>query len=174
MEKMKIAFGSVSEQKIGYLKEVIEDMGMEAEIIAVKAESGIAEQPMTSDETKNGSVNRARYAINNAKGSDCGMGVEIGYHPLENDKYEIFCWATLVAKDNVCVSQRSHGLMMPEFYQKKLKEGEDLHNHVMEYFKLNTDPVTQYVAEIIRGRKPFIIQAIRDALIFYFKKGEFE
>ena len=63
MEILKIAFGGTSEQKIGYLKEVLEELNIKAEIIPVKVESGITEQPMTSEETKTGSLNRAINAL---------------------------------------------------------------------------------------------------------------
>ncbi len=44
MPKFKIALGTSSEQKIGYLKEVLEELGIEAELIVNDVKSGISEQ----------------------------------------------------------------------------------------------------------------------------------
>jgi len=173
MEKMKLALGTASEQKRRYLEEVLTEMGIEADIFPFQVESGISEQPMTSDETKQGSVNRAAAALAADDGSDCALGIEVGYHPVEDDKYEIFCWATVTDRAGSCISQRSHGFIMPEFHQEKMRQGLNLGDHVKEYFKMDADPVVQYVAEMIRGRKPFITNAIKYALIFYLRKGEY-
>lgn len=173
MDKIKLALGTLSSQKREYLEEVLREIGIEADIFPVEVESGVSDQPMTSDEAKQGSINRAKSALQKASDYDKSLGIEIGYHPVEEDKYEIFCWATIVDRDGLCISQRSHGFMMPEFHQDKLRQGLNLGDHVREYFKLDTDPVTQYVAEIVRGRKPFITEAVKYAFIFYMKKGEF-
>ncbi|MFA4999358.1 MAG: DUF84 family protein [Parcubacteria group bacterium] len=173
MTKLKLALGSVSEQKLGYLKEILAEIGVSAEIFAHKAESGVAEQPMTSEETKAGSINRAKAALEAISQADCGIGIEIGYQKLEGGKYEIFCWTTITDRDGVVVSRRSQGFVMPNFYQEKLHEGKDLCDYVREYFKFGPDSVTRYVAEMIRGRKPFIIWALRDALVSYLKRNEF-
>jgi non-canonical (house-cleaning) NTP pyrophosphatase len=76
-------------------------------------------------------------------------------------------------REGVCVSQRSHGFMMPEFHQEKIRKGENVGDYVQGYFKLSADPVVQYVAEMIRGRKPFITTAIKHVLIFYLRREEF-
>jgi len=86
----KIAAGTTSNQKISYLKEILNEFEVEYEIIPNEVESGVDSQPMTSYETKQGSINRAQRALNNSNEADFGIGIEAGYI-LDNDRYSIFC-----------------------------------------------------------------------------------
>jgi non-canonical (house-cleaning) NTP pyrophosphatase len=173
MAVRKIAVGTTSEQKIGYLKEVLALIGIDAEIFSVAVESGVSEQPMTSKETKTGSINRSRLALENMPDADVGLGIEVGYHPREGTGHDILCWVTIIDKEGDTVSRESQRFQLPRFHQKILDDGFYLGEHVDEYFNAGDDPVTQYVAQILKGRKPFITQAIEQALIFYLHGKEF-
>ena len=63
MKILKIAVGTTSEQKMGYVEEALSELGLKAEIVGAEVQSGISEQPLTSEETKKGSANRAREAL---------------------------------------------------------------------------------------------------------------
>ena len=173
MAVKKIVVGTTSEQKIVYLKEVLTLIGIDAEIFSVAVESGVSEQPMTSEETKVGSINRSRRALECVPDADMAIGVEVGYHPREEPGHDILCWATIIDKEGNVVSRESQCFQLPRFHQKVLDDGQSLGEHVDEYFNAGDDPVTQYVAQILKGRKPFITQAIEQALIFYFHGKEF-
>jgi len=86
----KIAVGTTSSQKIKYLREVLDETELSYDIVPVEAESGVASQPMSSSETKNGSINRARVSLETVYDADFGIGVEAGYE-LEDSRYSIFC-----------------------------------------------------------------------------------
>jgi non-canonical (house-cleaning) NTP pyrophosphatase len=173
MAVRKIAVGTTSEQKISYLEEVLALIGIDAEILPAAVESGVSEQPMTSEETKVGSINRSRRALECVSDADMAIGVEVGYQPREESGHDILCWATITDKEGNTVSQESQRFQLPRFHQKVLDDGQYLGEHVDEYFDAGDDPVTQYVARILKGRKPFITQAIEQALIFYFHGKEF-
>ncbi|MDE2099919.1 MAG: DUF84 family protein [Patescibacteria group bacterium] len=173
MAVRKIAVGTTSEQKIGYLKEVLALIGIDAEIVPAEVKSGVSEQPMTSEETKTGSINRSRRALECVPDADMAIGVEVGYHPREESGHDILCWATIIDREGNAVSRESHRFQLPKFHQKVLDDGQYLGEHVDKYFNAGDDPVTQYVAWILKGRKPFITQAVEEALIFYFHGKEF-
>ncbi len=172
MKNLIIALGSTYEQKINYLKEVLTELGIKATIIPVEVESGISSQPLTSKETKQGSINRAKEALKKVS-ADLGIGIEVGYHKNSFDKYEILCWATIIDKEKNQISTRSHTLLLPKFHQNILRKNKYLGDHVKDYLKTSNDKIIQEIGIIIRDRKPFITNALHNALIRYLKREEF-
>jgi inosine/xanthosine triphosphatase len=165
---MKIAVGTVSAPKLQYLKEVLDELDINAELIPVEVESEISEQPLTSEETKNGSINRTKNAFLKCKDADIAIGVEVGYHPNNNGKYEIFCYATLIDKNGELFSVESHRLLLPDFHQKILKDNKYLGEYVREYLNENHDEYSQKVGEDIRSRRSFIKASIKAVFSEYF------
>lgn len=174
MKPLNIAVGTTYDQKINYLKEVLTELGLEANIIATKVESGVADQPMTSLETKRGSINRAKEALRKNPEADFAIGIEVGYDLNEDKNYEMFCWASIVNKEDNIISHMSQRFLLPKFHQEVLKKNLYLGDYVREYLKISTDNLTKYVGEIIQWRKPFITTAIKYALIRYLKREEFD
>ena len=117
MNKFIIAVGTTSEQKISYVKEILNEIDLPAEIKSVKAKSGVSEQPLTKEETKKGSLNRARNALKQIPEADIGLGIEIGYHK-KKERYNMFCYASIIDKNNKIISCKSHEFNLPEFHQK--------------------------------------------------------
>lgn len=173
MKKLKIAVGTTSVQKIGYLKEVLKEFKIKSSINSVEVQSKVSDQPTTSSETKTGSINRAKNALKEIKDADFALGVEVGYHKYLKNKYEMFCWATIVDKYGHKISNQSHKFLLPEYHQEILNRGKFLGNYLDEYSKKVQDSVGVYVDNMIRHRKPFITSALKDVLIRYFKKEEF-
>lgn len=56
----KVIVGSTSEHKIEAVKEALLRLGVEAEVVGVKTESGVNEQPVGFKEIYQGALNRAR------------------------------------------------------------------------------------------------------------------
>lgn len=164
---MKIAVGTTSEQKLGYLKELLEELQIEADTFPLEVASEISEQPKTSSETKRGSVNRAKNALSKHQDADVALGIEVGYHPNRNGDYKIFCWATIIDKHGRQISTRSHSMLLPQFHQKHLKEDRYLGDYVRQYLIENPDPIAQEFGMIIRNRKPFIQTSVRLVLFEY-------
>ncbi|PIU33269.1 inosine/xanthosine triphosphatase [Candidatus Woesebacteria bacterium CG_4_10_14_0_2_um_filter_39_14] len=173
MEKLIIALGTTYKQKIDFLKEVLNEIGVKAKIIPVKVESGVSSQPLISKETKQGSINRAKKALENIEDADCGIGIEIGYQKNNEGKYEMLCWTTIIDKKDIQISAKSHQFLLPVFHQDILKENKYLGDYVREYLKTSNDKIIQEIGIIIRDRKPFITNALHNALIRYLKKEEF-
>lgn len=162
---MKIALGSTSAQKAQYLKEVLQELNLEASIIPTEVESGVSEQPITLNETREGSINRAKESLKKRKDADFAVGIEIGYEKNKSHKYEIFCCSTIVDRKNSLETCYSEKLELPDYFQKLLDKNEYLGNYVKEYMETEN----KQLGEIILSRKPFIIKAIRDVLHLYLK-----
>lgn len=170
---MKIVIGSESEQKIGYLKEVLKEMRIKAEVIPCKVESGISDQPLNEEETKTGSLNRAKRAFAKNLNADFAMGIEVGYHRNKNGRYEIFCCVSIVGKDNFSLSCNSNKFLLPKFHHEKLVKNEYLGDHTREYYAKTKDPVKIYIGTVLNDRSFLIKDALRQAIIQYLNKEEF-
>ncbi len=174
MENINIALGTTSDQKIKYLEEVISELGFTACIISVKTDSGVSEQPMTEDETMTGSVNRAVTALCAVPEANVGLGIEVGYNPIDGGKYEIFCFASIVNNDQELLSQKSYGFILPRFHQQIIEKNISLSDHVRDYIISKESPVERYLGEAIRGRELFIKDSLRRLFIYYLAKKEFD
>lgn len=161
---MKIAVGTTSDQKLGYLREILDDLKITADLLPTEVPSGVPEQPISSDETKTGSINRAKGAMSKTDGADISMGIEVGYHPDDKGDYEMFCWVSIITKDGKCLSAQSHKLLLPPFHQDILKTNQYIGDHVQRFLAENPDEASQEIGNIIRFRKPFIEAAIRSVL----------
>lgn len=70
MKKQLVCVGSTSEHKLRAVREALDELSIPAEVIGVKASSGVPEQPVKSrenDEILEGAVNRARNVYEFAK-----------------------------------------------------------------------------------------------------------
>ena len=173
MKKIKIAVGTTSEQKLKYLKEVLKDLKVKAELFPVAAKSGVAEQPKTTGETEKGAINRAIAAANEVKDEDFSIGIEVGYHQ-EKQGYEMFCWVAILDKSGYQISSQSHKFLLPKYFQDLLQKDIYLGNNLDGYLQKSKDRKhKKYVDDIVRHRKPFIENALRNALIRYLNKEDF-
>lgn len=173
MTTLKIAVGTTSEQKIKYLKEVLKELKIKSEIIAVDIKSGVAEQPKTSEETEQGAINRAKSAFEKAKEADCAIGIEVGYHKNNKGEYEMFCWVAIINKNGYQISSQSHKFLLPKYYQELLKKDIFLGDNLDGYIKDKNNHIEKQIDDIVRHRKPFIENALKHALIRYLKQEDF-
>jgi len=171
----KIAVGTTSEPKLKYLKEVLKDFEIKVKLFPVEVQSGVSEQPKTTEETERGSINRAVRAAEKVEGEDFAIGVEVGYHRNKNAEYEMFCWVTIIDKDGYQISSQSHRFLLPKYYQEVLDNNLFVNEHLDGYIKNKKSvPIAKkHIDEIIRHRKPFIENALRHALIRYLNKEDF-
>ncbi len=176
MGKITIALGTTSDQKIKYLEEVLAELEIEAELIPIEVASGVTDQPKTTEETEQGSVNRAKGAFMKIPAADFAIGIEVGYHKNSNDEYEMFCWVTIIDKNGYQISSQSHKFLLPKYHQGLLNEDKYLGDHLDGYLKdeKSTNHVKKHIDDIIRYRKPFIENALKNALICYMQKEDFD
>jgi len=170
MKKLIIAIGTISKQKTKYLKEALKDLKISAEIIPIKVESNISNQPKNTKETKQGSINRAKEALKTEY--DFSIGIEVGYNKNKG-KYEMFCFVTIIDKKGYQKSSQSCKLLLPEYHQKILNKGKYLGDSLDGYTNKSNNPIRKYINDIIRYRETFIKDALQKALILYLIKEDF-
>ena len=167
---MKIAVGTTSPQKIQFLEEVLRELGVIYSLEPVNISSAISDQPTSSKETKQGSINRAKNALVKSQKAVFSLGIEVGYNLNHQGDYEMFCWVTVLDNKGKQISARSHKLLLPAFHQKILKENKYLGEFVRQYLDENSGELEQHIGIIIRDRKPFIQTATKSAILNYFIK----
>jgi putative (di)nucleoside polyphosphate hydrolase len=165
MKTLKIAVGTTSEQKIGYLKEILDEIGINVEIIPTEAKSGVSDQPITEEETQTGSINRAKVAFESVEDADFGIGIEVGYHKNKDENFEMFCCTSIFGKGEAIASCFSTKFLLPDFHQQILKENKYLGEYVHKYKEEIDEPIINYTRELVRGRKPLIVEATRNVLL---------
>ncbi|MFA6518792.1 MAG: DUF84 family protein [Candidatus Shapirobacteria bacterium] len=164
---MKIALGTGSERKRAVLEGVLVELGVKATIESFEVLSGVANQPISSKETKRGAINRAKNALAKFNEADCSLGIEVGYQKNRKSDYEMLCWAALISRDGKRFLARSHKLLLPKFHQNILKKNKELGDFVRQYLAENPDPVCQHIGIIIKDRIPFIETAVKLVLLKY-------
>lgn len=164
---MKIIVATTSKPKLEYLSEVLGELGHDIQLVPVDVKSDVSDQPLSEIETKSGSINRAKNALGCIDNADFSIGIEVGYHPDSNGKYEIFCFATIVDGNGTQLSSESHRLLLPDFHQNILKEGKDLGSYVRQFLYENSDEYSQNIGEDIRTRKSFIKSAVKSVISEY-------
>ena len=123
MKKLTIAVGTISPQKITYLKEVLKELGIKAVIKPVEVKSEVSDQPTTSNETKKGAINRAKNALREIKNADFSLGIEVGYHKILKINLKCFVGQPLLISKNIKYLKQSHRFLLPEYHQKILSSG---------------------------------------------------
>jgi len=162
---LNIALGSKSDQKLGYVKQVLLEINIDAKISPTDQPSGVADQPLTCEETKRGALNRARLAYHAIPGCHIGLGIEVGYQVNEKGQYEMLCWASIIDKSERHFLFRSQSFELPDYFQDILRSGKPLGRYVDDYLKEAEDVPVRYLASMIKDRKPFIVEALRGVLL---------
>lgn len=171
---IKIALGTTSDNKITYLKEVLDALDLEAKIIPINADSGVTGQPRTEKETKQGSLNRAQAALKQYPDAEIGLGIEIGYEPI-NGAYFMHGWTSIVGRDGNPYSEQSSALELPKFFYQFLHDHEEdgVGFHVREFGEQREENTWRHFAKIIQYREPFIKESVRNAILRYIYRDEY-
>jgi inosine/xanthosine triphosphatase len=128
---MKIAIGSTNPTKIQAAERSARKVWPDAEFVAVAVPSGVAEQPMSDEETIQGALNRAREALTVAA-ADVGIGVEGG---VDDSPMGMFAtgWAVVVDNQGTVGIGGSGRLPLPESIAARIRAGGEL-GPVMDQF----------------------------------------
>ena len=122
---MKIAIGSTNPTKVEAACRAAAKVWPQGEVVAVAVPSGVAEQPMSDDETIRGAVNRARKALAAVDGVQIGMGVEGGVQDTPHGMF-VGGWAAVVDREG-CLGIGAGGrVLLPESIARRIRAGEEL------------------------------------------------
>ena len=137
---IKVVVGSKNPVKINAAKTAICDAFplKEVECVGVNAPSSVAEQPMTSEETQLGAINRIKYCQQHTQ-ADFYVAIEGGVDQFEYGP-ATFAFVAIASQNNMYIG-RSCNLPLPPIIYQALKNGEEL-GHVMDRL-FNTNNVKQ-------------------------------
>jgi inosine/xanthosine triphosphatase len=90
----------------------------------VSVHSGVREQPLSSQETIQGALNRAQNAAVEMPGADYWVGIEGGVEETEGD-LAAFAWVVVLSKDRVGKG-RTGTFFLPEAVARLIRQGKEL------------------------------------------------
>jgi len=137
---IKIVVGSKNPVKISAAKTAICDVFSlkEVECVDINAPSSVAEQPMTTEETQLGAINRIKYCQQQTQ-ADFYVAIEGGVDQFEYGP-ATFAYVAITNDKHMSIG-RSCNLPLPPVIYQALKNGEEL-GHVMDRL-FNTQNVKQ-------------------------------
>lgn len=90
----------------------------------VSVPSGVSRQPMTSEETRQGALNRARAARETAPAADYWVGIEGGVE-AENGDLAAFAWVAVLSTERAGQS-RTGAFFLPPSVAELVRQGKEL------------------------------------------------
>lgn len=99
--------------------------GESFEVSGITVPSGVREQPLTDDETRTGSLQRARNARVFTPEADFWAGVEGGVQD-DGDKTWGFAWVTILGRYQAQGSARTGIFQLPARVRELVKQGKEL------------------------------------------------
>jgi inosine/xanthosine triphosphatase len=93
------------------------------EIESVSIESGVRKQPLSSEETLTGAMNRARNASLRVK-ANYWVGIEGGVDNID-DEAEAFTWVVIMS-ENIIGKAKTGIFILPEKVARLLRDGKEL------------------------------------------------
>jgi inosine/xanthosine triphosphatase len=117
---VKIGIGSTNPAKV----QAVSDVYKEAEILSLKVESEVSEQPFSDEETMNGAMNRAKNCLRDSD-VEIGIGLEGGVVKTEQGLF--MCnWGALATNDGEVFIAGGARIPLPEVVAERLLNGEEL------------------------------------------------
>ena len=117
---MKIAIGTTSELKVRSLKEALYRFDIETEVISLKTDSKVSNQPFGYDETILGAKNRVKQCQEEIN-PDIAIAVESGLVEIQGNYFDIAC-VYAVSKSGVESMSFSAGSLTPQWIIDEIKE----------------------------------------------------
>ena len=93
----------------------------------------VSDQPMTSEETLRGALNRAQAAREAHPDAAYVVGVEGGLEAIDEDLYP-FAWNVIIRKDGKISKNKSASYILPSVVTKKIHAGMELGHALNEVF----------------------------------------
>ena len=171
---MKIILGSTTEKKIKIIKDCIAD----AEIIPVRVESGITDQPLDEETTIRGAINRAQNAIiAHHDVFDVSVGLEGGLSFI-NGLYNLVCVVSVVDNKGRIYVGVSKKLPLPRFVSVEIENGKQFGDVIREYESSISDKqlakITKLVQELISRQESFTEAVLSAYMQFEFADQTFK
>lgn len=124
---MKVVVTSHNPVKIEAVREAFKSQfpKHEIELIPLAVESGVSDQPMTDEETRQGARNRVENAKSKCPDADYWVGLEGGLD-IFDDHLMAFAWMVIASGENLISETRSATLPLPPDIQALVLGGMEL------------------------------------------------
>lgn len=160
---MQVGVGSRNPVKLAATERALAAAGIEADVAAMDADSGVGDQPIGDAETIRGAKGRARQAL---PGTDLGIGIEGGVADRPSGCYLIM-WAAATDGDAMALGCGPR-LRLPAGIADRVRSGEEL-GPVMDDVVGEADVKrNQGAAGVLTGgiidREQALLQAVAGAL----------
>ena len=126
---MNIIIGSKNKTKI----KAVETVFSNYQVLAFDAQSGVSDQPIGDEETREGAVNRASVAQNSLSGS-IGIGLEGGVMDVAG-KLFLCNWGALMIPDGRLYTAAGARIELPDSFKEKIDDGQELSTIMNTYTK---------------------------------------
>lgn len=134
MGSLRIAVATENPAKIRAVEDCFHELGINAEIMPVKTQSGVSAQPFSIEETKQGAVNRAESAL--SQQIDLSIGLEGGVFELGETLY-LCNWGALASSKGKIYTAGGAQIPLPEEIARDLRNGFEL-GPVMDHYANET------------------------------------
>lgn len=122
--KLLVAIGTMNPAKINAIEKVVTSYFKEVVFTECKVPSEVSEQPYSTEETRQGAINRALNTLKVANG-DMNFGLEGGVCEIEGIMY--CCnWGALALKDGTILTAAGAQFPLPASIAKELRSGKEL------------------------------------------------
>mgnify|MGYP001251728750 CR=1 FL=1 len=124
---MKVVVGSKSKIKLQVVEQVFTKEFSESliEVAGCHAESGVSDQPMGLEETKEGAKNRALHSKEQIPEADYWVGIEGGLVAVDSNLYCV-AWMCIISKQEKMSLSHTASFLIPSEVAKKIKSGQEL------------------------------------------------
>lgn len=164
---MKIAIGTKNPLKTAATQQAFEQWfsGQEIECIGVSVPSGVAEQPMTAEESIQGAMNRAEAILREVPDAMYGIGLEAGLEEV-NGQWFVSGWVAITSQSGTTyVASSGRAPVLAEVMKLVLEKGYELGAADDEIFQLaNSKQVNGYIG-ILTNNIITRTDGFRDAII---------
>ena len=136
LNTLLVAIGTKNKAKTAAVEEVLKQYFENIDFVHISVPSGVAEQPFSDAETRQGAINRA-VNTREETGADLSFGLEGGVYELDG---AIYCcnWGAVAIKDGPVISSSGASFILPEEIAQQLQEGKEL-GPVMDTFTRTKD-----------------------------------
>ncbi len=135
----KVIVGSKNPVKIEAVKLAFEKMfpNENFEVSGISIPSNVSNQPMTSEETYTGALNRAKNCMAKIPDADFTVGLEGGLTPFIGDKNTLLLigWVAVLSNDSTLGQAGGGGYPIPSKFKKYLDQGLELGDVSNKFFK---------------------------------------
>lgn len=126
---MNLTIGTTNTTKVNAVKAVFS----ETKVNGIKVPSGVAAQPFSDEETRQGAINRARKCVEQYP-SATGIGLEGGVM-FVGDQLFLCNWGALVTPDHALYTASGARILLPHEIADQLQKGAELGDVMDRYAK---------------------------------------